>query len=163
METNVYLSQLNYSSNVRKWFPNFTQNITQNGHVYDLLNFSEEIQFIPVQHELPFQNFPPFCRYFNSYFPMVHQQLPVTYSNHYQQNKRLKRLAEETKKKPRKFMFFMLTLVHWTKVTLDYSILQKTFQILPLSLNLRNPSPPPPPLPLLKWSMAYSILQYKLL
>ena len=52
----------------------------------------------------------------------------------------------------------MLTLVEWTKVSLDYPIRQQTFQTLPFSLNLENPSSPPPPLPLLKGSMVYTIL-----
>ena len=66
------------------------------------------------------------------------------------------KIREQIKKNTRKFMFFMLTLVQWTKVTLYYSIPQQTFQNLLLSLNLGNPSPRPP-LPLLK-GMAYSTL-----
>ena len=48
--------------------------------------------------------------------------------------------------------------MQWTKVSLDYSIPQQTFQTIPFSLNLENPPPLPPPLPFLKGSMFYTIL-----
>ena len=54
-------------------------------------------------------------------------------------------------------MFFILTLVQWTKISLAYSIPHKTFKIFPRSLNLGNHSPPPP-LAILKGSMIYTIL-----
>ena len=72
-------------------------------------------------------------------------------------NQGLEKTRKAKKKTTRKLMFFILTLVQWTKISLAYSIPHQTFKILPRSLNLGNHSPPPP-LAILKGSMVYTIL-----